>query len=75
MALPITILRQYHQAELTPSGDVARLVRVDFKVGSDGPFNVSIPEADFSADALRAKIQAVADQVGSLRDQLAPPKA
>jgi len=74
MALPITILRQYHQSELGPGGDVVRIVRVDFKVGADGPFNVSIPESDFTADALAAKVQAVADQVATLRDRLAPPK-
>jgi hypothetical protein len=74
MPLPITILRQYHQSELGPGGEVVRLVRVDFRVGADGPFNVSIPEPEFTADTLAAKVQAVADQVGMLRDRLAPPK-
>jgi hypothetical protein len=74
MALPITILRQSHQTALTPTGTVQRFVRVDFQVGDDGPFNVSIPETEFSADALLSKVRAVADQVELLRTTLTPPK-
>ena len=73
MALPITIIRQYHQSQLTPSGDVQQLTRVDFRVGADGPFNVSIPDSEFTADALTAKIRAVADQVEQLRAALGSP--
>ena len=71
--LPITILRQSHQTTLGPAGTIERLVRVDFNVGVDGPFNVSIPEADFSADALTAKVRAVADEIDKLRSTLSPP--
>jgi hypothetical protein len=71
--LPIKIIRQSHQINLTDGGRVERLVRVDFNVGDDGPFNVSIPEAEFSADALSAKVRAVADEVEKLRSGLQPP--
>ena len=70
---PITILRQSHQTNLGLGGALERLVRVDFNVGTDGPFNVSIPEADFTADALSAKVRAVADQIERLRTTLQPP--
>jgi len=73
MALPITVLRQTHQTQLAPGGTVQRLVRIDFNVGQDGPFNVSIPEDEYSSDALLAKVRAVADEIQKTRDALAPP--
>ena len=70
--LPIKIIRQYHQSELTQGGNIRRLVRVDFLVGEDGPFNVSIPESDYTADALLAKVNEIAGQVAQLRQATAP---
>ncbi len=72
--LPVTITRQAHQSELGPSGDVRKIVRVDFRVGDDGPFNLSIPEAEFSVDEMVRRIQAFANDIEAVRAKLTPPK-
>jgi len=70
MAAKITIIRQSHQSALDAGGTIRRLVRVDFKIGDDGPFSVSIPETDYSAAAAQDRIEQFAREVGQLRSNL-----
>jgi hypothetical protein len=63
----IRIIRTSHQNDLSEAGTVQRLVRVDFMIGQDGPFNVSFPEDEFSASAAQVKIEAIAKQLEILR--------
>ena len=60
--LPITILQQSHQADLDQTGTVRRMVRIDFKVGDDGPFSVSIPVLDFTASVAQRRPPMFEDQ-------------
>jgi len=70
MAAKISIIRQSHQSELDATGTVRRLVRIDFKIGDDGPFSVSIPELDYSAAAAQDRIEQFAREIQQLRSNL-----
>jgi len=65
----VSIIRTSHQSELGPGGQPRTLVRVDFRVGDDGPFSISIPDADFTADELHRRVLAIAEQVSAARDK------
>ena len=65
----VSIIRQSHQSDLGPGGQPRVLFRVDFRVGDDGPFSVSIPAPDFTADELHRQISAIAEQVSATRDK------
>ena len=66
----ITILRQSQQAQLSPAGQVTQLIRVDFKVGDDGPFSISIPVDQFSAEELHARLTEFANKIAALRTKV-----
>jgi hypothetical protein len=72
--LPVTILRQSHQSQLAPDGSVQRIVRIDFKVGADGPFNLSIGENDFTVDEMVRQVQAFANNIEAVRAKLSTPR-
>jgi len=67
--LAVSIIRQSHQSELGPGGQPRTLVRVDFRVGDDGPFSVSIPADKFTADELHRQILQIAEQVSATREK------
>lgn len=69
---PIKIVRQSQQSQLTASGQVQQMIRVDYMVGNDGPFSLSIPQSEFSADVLHQQILAAANQHVALRAKFEP---
>ena len=66
---PIKIIRQSLQTELSPSGAVNRLIRIDFMVGEDGPFNLTFPQSEYNADVAFQKIQDFALQTHTVRQK------
>lgn len=68
---PIKIIRQSEQASLLSNGQVQKFIRVDFQVGDDGPFSISVKTEDYSADLVHQKILEIANQTIALRGKLA----
>ena len=66
----VTIIRQSHQAELGPSGDVRRMVRTDFQLGSGEVFNVSVLDQEGWGAMTNEKIQALLKERATLKSLL-----
>ncbi len=64
---PIKIQRQTEQTQLNPNGTLQRWIRIDFTVGDDGPFSVSVKAEDYNADTVHQMILEVANQTAALR--------
>ena len=47
-------------------GNVVRQMRVTFTVGTHGPFDVTVPADQFTAVAVQAEMQKIADTVNQL---------
>jgi len=69
---PIRILRIYHNIQLNAAGQVEKLVRIDFNIGNDGPFNKSFPESSFDQAAAFAEISKFAGELEKLRTTTNP---
>ncbi len=67
----ITITRISHQSELGANNLVQKLVRVDFRVGDDGPFNMSFREEAFDQQQAFTEISKFADNLTALREKAA----
>jgi len=68
----ITIRRQSVQTQLNANGSIQRLIRVDFMVGDDGPFDLSFDAEAFNAETANQKIQEFANQIAALRTKVKP---
>jgi len=63
----VSIIRQYEVQRLTQGGQAQSMMRVEFKVGEDGPFSVEIPREQYSAESARFEINIIAEEVRALR--------
>ena len=52
---------------IAPNGSISSNYTVQFMVGEDGPFLVTIPADQFNADNVRKAMKAVADEVVNIR--------
>jgi hypothetical protein len=52
--------------ELTPAGTIKQRVRVDYLIGSHGPFTIVVDEADFTEAKVRAAIAAKQEVIRAL---------
>ena len=57
------ITRQYEETRANDAGKFVLMHVTKFTVGDDGPFEVTMPAADFDAQANAALVQARAQQV------------
>jgi len=62
------IVRQYQTQHLNPQGKLEQVIVIDFNVGDDGPFSVTIPIAEFTADVARAAVQKLALEISSVQN-------
>lgn len=62
-----TIIRVTEEPFLTDAGKPDAHVRVEFKVGDDGPFFERFPKADFNQIAADARLSAFARDIKALR--------
>ncbi len=65
-----TINRIIQDSTLTPGGQVQELMRVEFMVGTDGPFTELIPLDEFTQDEARKRIATRAETIRALRADL-----
>lgn len=69
---PIKLIRTSQQTELTSAGQVRQMIRIDFTIGEDGPFNVSVPKESYTAELVHDQIMAFANQHLALASKFAP---
>ena len=62
LASDVKVLSQAEDARYV-DGQTHRVVRVTFKVGTHGPFAVTVPRDGFTADARDAAVTALANEV------------
>ena len=67
----ITISRQSQQTQLDDTGQVRTFVRIDFRVGNDGPFNISIPQDQFNPETVYQQLNDFAEKVAALHARVA----
>jgi len=67
MATPLTpvVTRVVQDFRLTPTG-MDRMVRIEYMVGADGPFSLSLPEAEFTAARVQEEMDKRAAELGKL---------
>lgn len=61
------IVRMIEETGLDDQQRPVPVVRVEFRVGDDGPFIERVPKGVFSATAVRARLGAFAQQLAELR--------
>lgn len=61
-----TVQRVTQDTTVTAAGQVQYLMRVQFMVGDHGPFAVTLPAEQFTADKARALMQATAAEINAL---------
>jgi hypothetical protein len=59
----IVVIRVYSDPMLLPDATLVPRVTVEFKVGSDGPFAVTLPASEFSAERARALMEEKAAEI------------
>jgi hypothetical protein len=62
LAPDVKVLKQTEDATFA-DGKTVRTIKVSFKVGDHGPFQVSVPKDGFTADIRDAAITALANEV------------
>ncbi len=60
------VIRIVDEIGITREGATRVDVRVDFNVGTNGPFTVRVPKQEFSAERVRKEIKEFATQVREL---------
>jgi len=63
--LKATVTRVAQDFRLTPTG-MDRLVRIEYMVGADGPFSITLPEAEFTATRVQEEMNKRAAELGKL---------
>lgn len=64
-ALTPTVTRVVQDFRLTATG-TERLMRIEYMVGADGPFNLSLPEAEFTAARVQEEMNKRAAELAKL---------
>jgi len=67
LASDVKVARVLEDSLLAVDGTVQRRVRVEFMVGTFGPFTVIVPRAEFSAERVNAEIEKVAAPLRALK--------
>lgn len=63
----VRIVRQDEDIEFAEGGTLIKHVRIQFKVGTDGPFTRRFPQEGFSAIAARLALEEFARELRALR--------
>lgn len=67
MSTPTTsVTRVTENITIGANGQQSRSYLIQFTVGSNGPFTVTIPQDQFNPDAVKKAMQAVADTISKL---------
>lgn len=61
-----TVQRITEQTVANVNGQFQTTYTVTFMVGQDGPFTVQIPQPEFNAANVQAKMQTIADEINTL---------
>ena len=61
------ITRVVETSSVGDNGRAVPVIHVEFTVGSNGPFSVELPKAQFTAAAANAKIQEFASHLSGLQ--------
>ncbi len=64
--LVISLVRTVADPTLNPDGTVTQRLRVDYKVGANGPFSAWFPMAGFSGQRARQEIERLAAEIRAL---------
>ncbi len=59
----VSIIRTIADPTLNPDGSVTQRLRVDYKVGTQGPFSVWFPAVGFSGAKARQEIDRLAQEI------------
>jgi hypothetical protein len=60
------VVRAVQDASFDTNGRPIEVMRVEFRVGEDGPFVVRIPREEFSAERVRTEMDRVARELNAL---------
>ena len=61
-----TVQRVTQDAQVDTMGKIQQITRVQFMVGEHGPFQHSIPSAEFTAEKARSAMNATAAEINKL---------
>jgi len=64
--LKAQVIRVYENPLLLPTGGIERRMRVDYMVGTHGPFAVTLPTSDFSAARAQQEIDKTVAEIRKL---------
>jgi len=64
---PYTIIRITEEIGAEPGGMPSSYIRVDFKVGDDGPFTYRLRRVEYKPELMRQHIEKFAREIESLR--------
>ena len=64
--LKAQIVRVLENPVLLPTGGVERNIRVDYTVGTHGPFSLTLPAAEFSAVRVKAEMDKMVAEIRTL---------
>lgn len=53
---------------LSPRGDALPFMRVEYRVGEEGPFAIEVPKSEFTAASVREKLEQEASAIRALLD-------
>jgi len=62
----VSIQRVVEEPSFSATGQSQPIIRVEFKVGSHGPFVERFVKSEFNSGAVNAKLQQFAQQLGGL---------
>jgi len=64
--LKAQIVHVYENPLLLPTGGIERRIRVDYTVGTHGPFSISLLAADFTAVAVQQEMDKTVAEIRKL---------
>jgi len=64
--LKAQIVRVYENPLLLPTGGLERRIRVDYTVGTHGPFSLILPAAQFTAAAAKVEMEKTVAEIRNL---------
>ena len=65
-ALTPTVVNVVEDSRMTPGGGVERRRRVTYMVGPYGPFSLTLPDSEFSAERVKKDMETVAVELRKL---------
>lgn len=60
------VIKTSADAMQNANGEYVNAIKVEFRIGEDGPFYVKVPAKEFTADNVKAQLQAFALQHAGL---------